>query len=79
MDRSTVIFVIDSFLIAAGAIIVLLCIRAVFVSLRRRFVYINGKKATIEAEPVGYWLVIMSWAGVCALFSYSIFNFYFPA
>lgn len=72
MDRSTVVFLVDSALIAAAALIVLLCIRAIFVSLRRRYVYINGKKATVDDEPIGFWLVIISWVVLSVLFSYPV-------
>lgn len=69
MDRSTIFLITDSALIAAAALIVFLCVRAIFVSFRRRFVYINGKKATVESEPVGFWLVILSWAALSVLLS----------
>lgn len=78
MDRSTILFITDSVLIAAAALIVFLCVRAIVVSIKRRFVYINGKKATIEAEPVGFWLVIFSWAALSVLFSYPVVRWYFP-
>lgn len=78
MDRSTFFFFTDALLIAVAGLVVLLCIRAVIVSLRRRFVYINGKKATLEAEPVGFWLVIISWIVLSVVFSYPVFRWYFP-
>lgn len=78
MEKSTVVFLVDSALVAAAALIVMLCIRAVFVSLKRKYVYINGKKATVEAEPVGFWLVIFSWIALSILFSYPVIKWYLP-
>lgn len=78
MNRGAVTFFIDSALIAVAALIVIFCVRAIFVSLKRKFVYINGKKATVEDEPVGFWLVIASWLVLSVLFTYPIVRWYFP-
>ena len=56
--RETITGVVDTLVwLAAGVAViaaVAFCVRA----LRRRYVYINGKKATLREEPLGYFLVL---------------------
>ena len=77
--KSTIVFLVDSAVVAVAALVVLLCIRAACVSLRRRFVYINGKRATVEGEPLGYWLLIVSWIGVAYVFACVVIDWYVPS
>lgn len=69
IDRSTII-AIDDVVVQIGALLlVLLCAKNIFAALRNKYVFINGQKATKAAEPVGYWLVIVSWVVVMAVFA----------
>jgi len=79
MSRETIIFIIDSAGIAISVAIALFCIRYIVVSLRRGFVYINGKKATVKDEPVGFWLGIVSLLIGVVLFSYPVAKYFFPS
>ena len=62
--RETIIGLVDTLVwLGAGVAIiaaVAFCARAV----RRRYVHINGKKATLREEPLGYLLVLAAFVGV---------------
>ncbi len=69
MDRQTIIAVVDVVVQIAALLIALLCVKSIFAALRKKYVFINSKKATRAAEPVGYWLVVVSLAVVLAVFT----------
>jgi len=69
MDRQTIIAIVDVVLQIAALLIALLCAKNIFSALRNNYVFINSKKATKAEEPVGYWLVIVSWSVVLAVFA----------
>ena len=62
--RETIIAIVDTLAwLGAGAVIIVavaFCVRAV----RRQYVHINGKKATLREEPLGYFLVLAAFAVV---------------
>jgi lipid-A-disaccharide synthase-like uncharacterized protein len=70
MDRETIIAIVDVVLQIAALLFVLLCAKKVFFALRNKYVFINSQKATRTEEPLGYWLMIVSWIGVSAVFAY---------
>jgi hypothetical protein len=69
MDRQTIIVVVDVAVQIAALLIALLCVKNIYSALGNKYVFINGKKATRTAEPVGYWLVMVSWAVVLVVFA----------
>lgn len=69
MDRQTIITVVDTFLQIAALLIAVLCAKNIFSALRNKYVFINSRKATRAEEPVGYWLVIVSWIVVLGVFA----------
>lgn len=72
MDRQIIIGIIDVIVQVAALLIALLCAKSIFSAIRNKYVFINSKKATRAEEPLGYWLVIVSWAVILAVFA-SIF------
>ena len=69
MDRQTIIAIVDVVLQLAALLIALLCAKNIFSAIKNKYVFINSKKATRAEEPVGYWLVIVSWIVVLAVFA----------
>lgn len=69
MDRQTIITIVDSTFQIAALLVVLLSARSVFSAIKNRYVFINGKKATLANEALGYWLVLLSWVVVAGVFS----------
>ena len=69
MDRQTIIAIVDVVLQGAALLIALFCAKSVFSAIKNKYVFFNGKKATRADEPVGYWLVIVSWIVVLAVFA----------
>lgn len=69
MDRQTIIAVVDVIVQIAALLIALLCAKNIFAALKNKYVFINSKKATRAAEPVGYWLVVVSWVVVLSVFA----------
>ncbi len=69
MDRQTLIMIVDGIVQVAALLFVLLCAKNIFSAMKNRYVFINGKKASRSEEAVGYWLVIVSWIVVLAVFA----------
>lgn len=72
MDRQIIIGIVDVIVQVAALLIGLLCAKSIFSAIRNKYVFINSQKATRAEEPLGYWLVIVSWFVVLAVFA-SIF------
>ena len=68
MDREVIISIVDAVLQIAALLIALLCAKNIFSAFKNKYVFINSKKATAADEPIGYWLVILSWLVVLAVF-----------
>jgi hypothetical protein len=70
MDREPIIAIVDVVLQMAALLIALLCAKNIFSAFRNKYVFINSQKATRAEGPLGYWLAIVTWIGVVAMFSY---------
>jgi hypothetical protein len=55
-----------------GFLLIFYFIVSVFKSLKRGYVFINRQQATKSEEPLGFWLIIMSWVILTVLISVSI-------
>ena len=63
-SREAIIAVVDTLVwIGAGIAIVYVLVLSIC-GLFRRYVHINGKKATLRDEPLGFTLVLVAFAGV---------------
>lgn len=69
--NETVFLIIDGIISIGLLIFSYFCLRYVIVSLRRRFVYINGKVASLKNEMSGFVIVIVSYCILSALFIYA--------
>lgn len=74
MNREAILLVIDVLIRAGFGLWALLCLRYLWRSFRRDFVYINGQVATRKAEPLGFWLAVISLVGVVGLSGYVVLN-----
>lgn len=70
--REIFIFVVDRLLYLGAAFFALVCLWNIFSSLKRGYVFINGKKAFRSQDRLGFWLVVFCWAAVSCFFVYLI-------
>ena len=74
MSREAALTAIDVLIRAGFGIWAAFCLRYLWQSFRRGHVYINGQAATRQAEPVGFWLVVVATLGIAFLSAYVVFT-----
>lgn len=68
IDRQWLINAIDFLLYLLTLAVSMYSVGRIFTGIRDKYVPINGRKANREDEPVGYWIVIVSWLIVLYIF-----------
>ena len=74
MKREAILLAIDVLIRVGFGVWALFCLRYLWRSFRRDFVYINGQVATRKAEPLGFWLAVFSLVGVVGMSIYVVLN-----
>ena len=74
MSREVALVVLDVLIRGGFAVWAFFCIRYVWNSFRRGHVFINGQPATRQAEPLGFWLAVLSLLAVVYLSGYVVLN-----
>jgi hypothetical protein len=72
MSHEAIILIIGTLVRVGFAIWAVVCVRYIWASLKRGHVYINGQAATRVAEPMGFWLVLLSVLVVALISSYFV-------
>ena len=74
MNREVVLTAIDVLVRVGFGVWAIFCLSYLYQSLRRGHVYINGQAATRQAEPVGFWLVVIALLGIVILSVHVVVN-----
>lgn len=74
MSREVILFAIDIVLRVGFAIWAAFCVRYIWRSFKRDFVFINGQPAARGSDPLGFWLVVLSLVVVVFFSIYIVFN-----
>ena len=74
MNREAMLLAIDVLIRAGFGAWAFFCLRYLWRSFRRDFVYINGQVAARKAEPLGFWLVVLSLMGVVGISAFVVLN-----
>ena len=74
MNREATLLALDVLIRIGFGVWAVFCLRYLWRSFRRDFVYINGQVATRKAEPLGFWLAVLSLVGVVGISAYVVLN-----
>lgn len=74
ISREVFIAVLDALIRVGCALVVAYFLSNVYCSLRRGYVFIYGKVAKKEDEPLGYWFGIFCWIAASGILGYVVYR-----